>query len=296
MRFIRRQLKSVGKATVLLVAGALAGCGADTPDFDDPELKCNGLVELCDRPLDQVVFARSHNSHASQEAGYDVVNWNHYFGVPRQLADGIRSLNFDVYHENGETLLCHGLCVFASQLAVEGLAEIMAFLEDHRNEVVLLDLQNETTLEHTLAAFDESGLPGYAHTQLPGEPWPTLREMIRADRRLVVFSDREDAAPGWYHATDDFVYGNDWAFEAPEDLNCTLTGAPIPHGLLEITHVLTNPLASPDNAELINHNPFLRDRIDGCISELGRLPTMISVDFYSIGDVLQVVHDLNLAQ
>ena len=161
---------------------------------------------------------------------------------------------------------------------------------------MLLDLQNETTLEHTLAAFEQSGLMTYAHSQPPGAPWPTLREMIRDNRRLVVFSPHEDGAPDWYHATNDYIYGTDWSFADPEDLGCVLTAAPFPNGLLQITHVLTNPVASPDNAELINHNPFLRDRIDGCIVELGRLPTMISVDFYSIGDILQVVRDLNLEQ
>lgn len=278
--------------SVLLLPGS--ACGDDPPDFDDPALACNGLTELCDRPLDQVVFARTHNAHASQSAGYGAVNWNHYRGIPDQLADGVRSLNVDIYHEEGETVLCHGLCDFASQPAVEAFAEIQSFLRTHRFEVVLLDMQNETTLEHTVDAIEQSGLVRYAHAQVPGEPWPTLREMIRVDRRLVIFSDREDDAPAWYHAMDDFVYGTRWDFEAPEDLDCTLDSSPIPHGLLEITHVLTNPVSDPDNAELINHNPFLRDRIDRCIAELGRKPTMISVDFYSIGDILTVVRDLNL--
>ncbi len=276
-------------------ACSLAGCGEDAHDydFDDPALRCNGLEVLCDRPLNEVVFARAHNAHANEEDGFGAVNWNHYFGVSRQLEDGIRSLNFDIYREGDETVLCHGLCVFASTPAVEVLGEVRGFLQRRRLEVVLLDLQNETTLEHTVAAFEESGLVPYTHTHLPGEPWPTLREMIRADQRLVVFSGREDGAPDWYHASEDFIYGTPWQYETPEALDCTLDSSPIPHGLLEITHVLTNPVADPDNAERINHNPFFQQRIDQCVTELGRKPTLISVDFYSIGDIFEVVGELN---
>jgi len=285
--------------TLLLGLGlgvGLASCHKEPIDFDSPTLRCNGLVELCDLPLNEVVFARTHNAHASEDAGYDLVNWNHFNGVPTQLADGIRSLNFDIYHYEGETVLCHGACVFATQPAVDALIEVADFLDANRFEVVLLDLQNETTLEHTVAAFEQSGITAWAHTQIPGEPWPTLREMIRLDQRFVVFSNREDGAPAWLHAKGDFIYGTTYHYEAPEELDCILTSAPIPHGILDVTHILTNPLANPENAEAINYNPLLRDRIDTCIAEWGRLPTLIGVDFYSIGDILTVVEDLNLGR
>ncbi len=45
-----------------------------------------------------------------------------------------------------------------------------------------------------------------------------------------------------------------------------------------------------------NYNPLLRDRIDTCIAEWGRLPTLIGVDFYSIGNILTVVENLNLGR
>ncbi len=278
----------------LLLGFGLTACEKDTIDFDDPQLRCNGLTVLCDRPLNEVVFARTHNSHANVEAGYDVVNWNHYEGVPTQLADGIRSLNFDIYHEQGETMLCHGICAFASQPAVDALTEVADFLDANRYEVVLLDLQSETSMDHIVAAFEASGVTTWAHTQIPGEPWPTLREMIRADRRFVVFGSPESGAPGWLHAKGDFIYGTSSHYEEPEELDCVLGGAPIPHGLLDVTHILTNPVASPDNAEAINHNPLLQDRLDTCIAEWGRLPTLVAVDFYTIGDILEVVEGLNL--
>ena len=62
---------------------------------DASQRGCNGLVELCDRPLDQVVFAGTHNAMS----GADVPGFmfpSHRVGVRRQLEDGIRALMLDV--------------------------------------------------------------------------------------------------------------------------------------------------------------------------------------------------------
>jgi len=57
-----------------------------------------------------------------------------------------------------------------------------------------------------------------------------------------------------------------------------------------------NPIASPDLADLVNHNPDLIDRLRGCETEVGHLPNLVSVDFYSIGDTLEAVAMLNGAE
>jgi hypothetical protein len=60
-------------------------------------LACNGFAELCDRPLDQVVFAGAHNAMSNQ----DVPGWmfpHHEAGMPQMLQDGIRALLIDVHY------------------------------------------------------------------------------------------------------------------------------------------------------------------------------------------------------
>jgi hypothetical protein len=57
---------------------------------------CNGLRAMCDRRLDQVVFAATHNSYAAaEEPGWLFANQR--FGIARQLRDGIRALLIDVH-------------------------------------------------------------------------------------------------------------------------------------------------------------------------------------------------------
>ena len=57
---------------------------------------CNGAAGLCERRLNEVVFAGTHNSFAaSAEPGWYFANQR--YGISRQLDDGIRALLIDVH-------------------------------------------------------------------------------------------------------------------------------------------------------------------------------------------------------
>jgi hypothetical protein len=69
-------------------AGAAGGLARDT---------CNGRRELCDRPLDTVVFATAHNAMGSS----DQPTWlfpAQEAGIPAQLRDGIRGFQIDAHY------------------------------------------------------------------------------------------------------------------------------------------------------------------------------------------------------
>lgn len=81
--------------TALLAAGViyLTQPEAEIQTFGDRG--CHGSLELCDRPLDDIVFAGTHNAMGAAE----VANWmfpNHRVGIPSQLRDGIRAFMLDV--------------------------------------------------------------------------------------------------------------------------------------------------------------------------------------------------------
>ena len=150
----------------------------ENPAVDSPPMLCNGLEELCDKPLNEVAFLRTHNAHASEERGYTSFSMNHFFAIPTQLDDGVRSLNMDLYDVEGELLFCHGFCELGAQPAEELVTEIEDFLNTNPHEVLLLDLQDETSgrapevfsaLEPFLTKLDSQNA------------WPTLR-MISADQ------------------------------------------------------------------------------------------------------------------
>lgn len=235
---------------------------------------------------------RAHNSHASEARGYNMLAMNHYNAIPTQLTDGVRSLNVDLYLVDGALIACHGVCELGSQPAEEIWDEIFDFLSGDPDALVLVDVQDEAPSGEVNASLAAHPLSGLAWTQPAGEPWPTLGTMLDAGRQLVFFNDPVDGDPDWVLPPGEFVYGTGWSYTSVEDLDCTVQGAVLPHGLYEVTHVLTNPTASPAYAEQINQAPVLSEHLDRCQAEVGR-PNLVSVDYYSLGDAIDVVSALN---
>src|SRR3954454_12022407 len=60
------------------------------------KMRCNGLTQLCDRRVDQVTFAGTHNSmSAGKERWYAPDQQD---GIPAQLRAGIRALLIDAQY------------------------------------------------------------------------------------------------------------------------------------------------------------------------------------------------------
>ncbi len=94
-----RTLAAIATAVVAAMLGgawALWRNPAATP-VELSEMACNGYVQLCDKRLDEVAFAGSHNSMSNQE----IPGWmfpHQEANIPHQLRDGIRALLFDVHY------------------------------------------------------------------------------------------------------------------------------------------------------------------------------------------------------
>jgi hypothetical protein len=79
----------------LAFARAMRAPGADRPDIQTSG--CNGSLLLCDRRLDEVVFAGTHNSMAaSAEEGWYVARQTG--GIGAQLAAGVRAFFVDLHY------------------------------------------------------------------------------------------------------------------------------------------------------------------------------------------------------
>src|SRR5262249_49336578 len=95
LSFNARPLAGAAVVAALILGGFLIWLNRDALRSDSiaeaaPIDACNGHAELCDRRLNEVTFAATHNSMSSaREPGW-------YFGqhdasIPRQLEDGIRA-------------------------------------------------------------------------------------------------------------------------------------------------------------------------------------------------------------
>ncbi len=105
-RFTPRRLAlggTTGVATfslVLLLGGMSFVRAVRAPDLDRrniDEAGCNGFVELCDRPIDEVAFAGTHNSMAaSSEEGWAFGRQTG--GLLAQLSFGVRAFLVDMHY------------------------------------------------------------------------------------------------------------------------------------------------------------------------------------------------------
>ena len=278
--------------TTSLVALLVVSCAAE-PIPIPPE--CNGAVELCARRFDQVAYPTTHNAMSSEDDGW--VNPNQYHDVPAQLEDGVRALMLDTHYFEDRTMLCHGVCQLGSQPLAEGLAEIADFLHHHRGEVVTIIFESYISADDTRVAFEDSGLADYlfrpASPPSPTSPWPTLRQLIDDDQRLVVLTDAEGGAFPWYLD----VWGQAWEtpFAAREitDFTCDPGRGDPANPLFIFNHFLTRTRPVPEDADQVNADPLLIDRARECMAASGSLPNFVTVDFYSVGDLFEAVASLN---
>lgn len=259
-----------------------------TPDAGPP--LCNGAAALCARRYDQVAYATAHNAMSSTEAGFRPPN--NKFAIPQQLADGVRAFMLDTYEQDGELLLCHAECSLGNSPLVDTLAVFAEWLEANPTDVLTLIFEAYISGEQTATAFAEAGLLDAVWTQTEGAPWPTLEEMITANRRLVVFSDRR-GGPEWHHFMWDYAWETAFSYPSVEAFDCAPNRGDPNNALFILNHFITAPIAQLRYAEEANQNPLFETRALDCLQRSGQLPNFVTVDFYSVGALFDVVDTLN---
>jgi hypothetical protein len=284
---------------------------------------CNGHVELCDRPFNEVALAGTHNGMSIADYGW---LWpSHDGSVTFQLNSGIRALLIDTHYYDAKaslssyladappevvavaekaidaigfeakegTYLCHLLCHLGSTPLAETLEEVRLFLESHPREVVAIIIEDKISIEDTEAPFEASGLMPYIYTHQEGQPWPTLAEMIDSGQRLVVMAEVEGPPPAWYHHAWDYTEETPYSFEDPTQFNCQPNRGDTGKPFFLLNHWIERVSPSRVDAVHINDYEFLLDRARGCAQERGQIPNFVAVNFYLAGDVLAVVDELN---
>lgn len=288
----------------------------------DGAMRCNGLPQLCDRRVDQVTFAGTHNSMAAANEGWLVANQDE--GVPAQLRHGIRALLIDTqYWETDDDvralvrgspaaggqlqaflrglnktpipgpLLCHTFCALGSRPLVDGLSDIRHFLDANRNEVLIVIFEDSITNADLEASFLSSGLSLYVYDRPAGRPWPTLRELIERDQRLIVFSERGASGPSWYAPAWQSIQDTRFGYPSVDAFDCARNRGPATNSLLLVNHWLGGIIPSRDNAVIANLYDVLKRRVDTCTAQRGQAPNILAVDFAETGDLLRVVRELN---
>jgi hypothetical protein len=252
---------------------------------------CNGHERLCDRRYDEVSYPTTHNAMSNADDGW--INPNQEHGIARQLADGVRGMMLDLHYDRNEIFLCHGFCELGKKPLAEGLAEIRTFMQANPGEVISIIFETYVTPVDVKACFERVGMMGFLHVQVKGEPWPTLREMVASGRRLIVFAEKDGGAYPWYHDVWLFAWDTPYSFKGADEFTCAKNRGDFSNELFILNHFISNPLPDIASAREVNVNPVLANRANECRAESGRLPNFVAVDFYSIGDLFEVVNTMN---
>ncbi|MGB1587374.1 MAG: hypothetical protein ACPHJD_01005 [Poseidonia sp.] len=307
---------STRSAVVLVLCMLLTGCTSpgreDTfvveQEVDDG-LLCNGLSVLCDRSYDNVTFPETHNAFATHEDGIFYPASNHRTGLDAQWEAGIRAFMLDTHYldssnpSSSGVRFCHGNgggaispCVYGSVNAVTWLSELNQHMAEAPSDVVTLLIENYVEADDLVAVLEEAGLMEMAYVHTLNEPWPTLRELVEQNQRMVLFWEQAgDTGHPYFHDFLTFSWTTDYAEESKEEMDCAPHRGDATQVVFHMNNWLSGPLglSSPNNAEETNDPAFLIERATECFDMHGKRPTFIAVDWWEDGDVVAAALAVN---
>jgi hypothetical protein len=202
--------------------------------------------------------------------------------------------------------LCHMFCELGGTPLLSVLRDIHDFLVAHPNQVLVVINEDYVSPRNFVSAVDAAGLK-----TLVFEPpaagtgrWPTLRQMIDADHRIVFLAENDAGGAPWYRAAyDGITMETPYEFKKASQLTdpSKLAASCAPHRgpkqgatmFLVNGWISTNPAPLPSNAAKVNaYRPLLR-RLRTCQRLRHHIPNLVAVDFYRQGDVFKAVDTLN---
>jgi len=157
---------------------------------------CNGHAELCDRSYGNTTFFGAHDSFAASMNPFALARTQEV-GVTDQLMMGVRLLQLQA-HKNGKDIhFCHHNCALYDGGPVEHyFKKVKHFLDRHPNEVLTLIVANPENIQadEWQPTLESTGLSDIAYippqNPMTREDWPTLREMLDSNKRVVMFMDK----------------------------------------------------------------------------------------------------------
>lgn len=286
-------MRSLLVSISVLVAGCSAPPVSTAPAV--PPTVCNGHAELCGRTYDAVTFPGTHDAYATHEGQFIAADQT--YSMSRQLADGVRVLHLEIQpDQNGVPSLCHASCVIGSQALVDGFREILGFVQAHPAELVSLLMEtSNVTRDDVASVLTQSGLAPYLHAQTLGAPWPTLGAMLDKGERVVAFLVADGGSYPTLLDRWSFTWETPWDNEALDDFKrCDVDRGQMGNSIYVVdTYLEDAPIETAMNAERVNNNPFLVDRLRLCHDTTKQLPNFAMVNYYEVGSLFEAVDMMN---
>lgn len=247
---------------------------------------------------------------SSRSQGFIAPNNNR--PLEEAMEEGIRGFLLDSCDCGSDVQFCHSKCFLGTKDPRATFDAIANFLITKKpTDIIVLEIQvNDGTL-NDLWSLTSKEFRDLVYSKPRGKPWPTLNEMIDEDRRIIVFQHRGEGGeslncsndgecPEGVHDFYDYGFTTEWDYNEEDlldfDLSCQIkAGDSRRTDFILNNHFARNPLPSSNIATRVNVASVLRNRMEYC-SEIiwgGEKTTLLVVDFWSIGDVVEVANDQN---
>ncbi len=193
-----------------------------------------------------------------------------------------------------DVFLCHTVCELGATRMVDVLVQMREFLEADPGAVLMLFIEPYVKPREIEKRFEEAGLTPYLAELSRDEPLPTLGELVDSGHRMVVFAEKDaDGSVPWYLDGFSFVQDTPLGATNVHELRCTRERGEASSPLLMLNHWadLFPPRLRANRPFLTKR--FLLERAHRCARKLGLPVSMIAVDFYDQGKLVEAVAELN---
>lgn len=276
---------------------------------------CNGM-DICDLRVDEILYATSHNAMATLDDGF-LFGTNHRFGLEGALEAGYRGINLDLCNCGGMHVFCHGHCYLGSRDVVDVFTAINAFLDNFPSEVLMIPIEINDSADQPIV-FHEfyrqmeqvSGFTDKLYEHDDSSSWPTLRQSVESNKRVYMFHSKgpdcegsiESCPPGM-NSYPKYAIDTEWNFQDLEAIMNIHNSCALRNNIAITNQVFfgINSFVVPASQEIsqeLNSLKFARERINACSQLVGKDPNFIYADFWSEGDLPQLVqeHNIDLAR
>lgn len=291
---------------------------------------------LLDKRYDEVTWISAHNAHAADDlTSIDGISANQTERMDILIKKfGVRSLLIDIVYkkDDGKIMLTHGTGgVFTEDHTGEFVErmkkEVLPFLKKNPSAILTFDIEvpdaDRLTKAQFKAAMDKMPeikkmLFNPTDTKWENHKnWPTLRELIKANQRIIMFIDRGHLDEGY----DDFFimkrnfitiethfedYSHDKCDRRSSDQDFTFTTVDQASGvnskwsrLFTMNHFYTangiDIFGRTSNTDSVNSWDGLFPRIELCVNKtkMKKFPNFIPVDYVEKGDLVEITETLN---
>jgi hypothetical protein len=217
--------------------------------------------------------------------------------VGERFVDTAERLRTRIGYDGGgtrEIFLCHAFCEVGATRALDALEGVHRFLLAHPEEVLILSIEDDTDAADTAKLIVDSGLIREVYRGPAKPPWPTLRELIDRNERVLVLIENDPGPEPWMHKQSEVTQETPYRFNTVAELAAPTTCEPnrgdTDGSLLLVNHwVDTSPAPRKTIALEVNAPDFLGPRLERCRKERKLVPNIVAVDFYGQGDVFDTV-------